>query len=150
MTEGGMVVSGDLPKIIHITKGPSTASVNWCGAPSDPNWPEDPDFKFGLSLPICPDCIEVFDGDSLVLRKSTAAVTRTPTETEKKVIEDGVVTPPMVKATGIMNLIDDESLHFGETPKHSKSKREAQQIIDNVSIYKDYISQKRSLKEWAS
>tara|TARA_R110002012_G_scaffold4023_5_gene18621 strand:- start:1 stop:387 length:387 start_codon:yes stop_codon:yes gene_type:complete len=126
----------DLPKVIHITKGPKEASVNWCGAPSDPNWPKDPDFKFGLSLPICPDCIEVFDGDTLVLRKSTAAVTRTPREA----VEDGLITK-------------DEIHDVVEKPKPMegilalKAKDEAQTIIDD--IYDD-VNCQRSLKEWAS
>ena len=92
----------DLPKIIHITKGPKDASVNWCGAPSDPNWPEDDDFKFALTLPICHNCIEEFDGDTLVLRKSTAAVTRTVNEA----VDDGFI-------------LDDELMDVTDEPYKS-------------------------------
>ena len=129
----------DLPKVIHITKGPKTASVNWCGAPSDPNWPKDPDFKFALSLPICQDCIDAFDGDTLVLRKSTAAVTRTPTEA----IEDGLITedeiddvvaPKPISASSIMNLT-------------GAFQSEAQAIIDEII---EDVNRQRSLKEWGS
>ena len=129
----------DLPKVIHITKGPKTASVNWCGAPSDPNWPKDPDFKFALSLPICQDCIDAFDGDTLVLRKSTAAATRTPTEA----IEDGLITedeiddvvaPKPISASSIMNLT-------------GAFQSEAQAIIDEII---EDVNRQRSLKEWGS
>ena len=136
----------DLPKVIHITKGPKTASVNWCGAPSDPNWPKDPDFKFALSLPICQDCIDAFDGDTLVLRKSTAAVTRTPTEA----IEDGLITEDEIhdvvkskpiSTSSIMNLGDPDGTRYDIV--HPK----AQAMIDE--IYDD-VNRQRSLKEWGS
>ena len=136
----------DLPKGIHITKGPHTASVNWCGAPSDPNWPKDPDFKFALSLPICQDCIDAFDGDTLVLRKSTAAVTRTPTEA----IEDGLITedeiddvvaPKPISASSIMNLADPDGTRYDVV--HPK----AQAIIDEII---EDVNRQRSLKEWGS
>ena len=132
----------DLPKIIHITKGPKEASVNWCGAPSDPNWPKDPDFKFAMSLPICQDCIEAFDGTTLVLRKSTAAVTRTPREA----VEDGLITK-------------DEIHDVVEKPKPMqgflalKAKDEAQAIIDDINNEVDeswIVPMQRSLKDWGT
>tara|TARA_R100000152_G_C6770681_1_gene196951 strand:- start:1391 stop:1786 length:396 start_codon:yes stop_codon:yes gene_type:complete len=129
----------DLPKVIHITKGPHTASVNWCGAPSDPNWPKDPDFKFALSLPICQDCIDAFDGDTLVLRKSTAAVTRTPAEA----IEDGLITEDEIHDVVKSKPISTSSImNLG-----GAFQSEAQAIIDE--IYDD-VNRQRSLKEWGS